>query len=112
MPRYEYFCPENQQTVEVDHSMNEKLTTWGELCDRAKIDPGTTALDSPIKKQISAPNINIPLSNSKAKELGFTKLVRKEKGVYENVTATGDEKRYFKANDPSSYPKFKKKVKD
>ena len=42
------------------------------------------------------------------KDLGFKKLVRRDKGVYENVTATDKESRYFDANDPSSAPHIPK----
>ena len=42
------------------------------------------------------------------KNLGFKKLVRRDKGVYENVTATDKESRYFDANDPSSAPHIPK----
>ena len=53
MPTYEYYCPENEQTVEVIHKMSEKLTTWGELCERAGTDPGETSPQTPIQRMIS-----------------------------------------------------------
>ncbi len=53
MPTYEYFCPENEQTVEVLHKMSEKLVTWGELCERSGTDPGKTPSSSPIQRMIS-----------------------------------------------------------
>lgn len=54
------------------------------LCPRCK---------GPVKRLIYAPAISVPRSNSKLKETGFTKLVRRDKGVYENVTARdGDDK--------------------
>ena len=46
-------------------------------------------------------------SNLELKNLGFTKLVKREQGVYENVTATGNEKKYMKPDDPSSLPHLK-----
>jgi hypothetical protein len=54
----------------------------------------------------------VPVGNSKLKEKGFTKLVRRDEGVYENVTATGDEARYMKEGDPSTLPHLKKKIGD
>ena len=35
MPTYDYYCPANARTLEVRHSMSEKLSTWGELRARA-----------------------------------------------------------------------------
>ena len=46
------------------------------------------------------------------KEKGFTKLVKRDEGVYENVTASGDEARYMKAGDASTLPDLKKKIGD
>lgn len=53
MPRYEYRCEANGRTVEVAHAMSERLATWGELCERAGIDPGPTAPSTPIERLIS-----------------------------------------------------------
>ena len=57
MPTYMYCCDTNGQEVRVRHGMNEKLTTWGELCERAEFDPGETPVDAPIRKLLSAPAI-------------------------------------------------------
>ncbi|MCK5663244.1 MAG: zinc ribbon domain-containing protein [Thiotrichaceae bacterium] len=53
MATYDYHCIENNQIVEVKHSMSEKLTTWGEVCANAKIDLGTTPANSPVNRLIS-----------------------------------------------------------
>ncbi|CAG0997196.1 hypothetical protein GPROT1_03542 [Gammaproteobacteria bacterium] len=53
MPSYDYFCETNGQVVEATHSMREKLTTWGELCAKAKIEPGETPADAPVKRLIT-----------------------------------------------------------
>ena len=55
MPYYEYRCETNKQTVEVRHSMDERLQTWGELAERAGVDAGTTPADAPVDKLLSAP---------------------------------------------------------
>jgi hypothetical protein len=112
MPIYEYQCDANRIRVEVLHSMDERLKTWGELCERVGIDPGDTPPDSPVEKVLYAPGIATPKTNSELKNLGFTKLERRDQGVYENVTATGSEKRYMKADDPSSLPHIHKKISD
>ena len=54
MPTYEYFCEANGQTIEVSHRMSERLTSWGELCQRSGTDPGRTAGPTPIRRLISA----------------------------------------------------------
>lgn len=53
MPSYDYFCAANGRTVEASHSMNERLSTWGEVCATAKIEPGETPLDTPVQKLIT-----------------------------------------------------------
>ncbi|MDH5181652.1 MAG: zinc ribbon domain-containing protein [Gammaproteobacteria bacterium] len=50
MPTYDYHCDANGRTVEVKHGMNEKLFTWGELCERAGIDIGDTPVGTDIRK--------------------------------------------------------------
>ena len=67
MPYYEYHCGSNGQTLEVRHGMNERLSTWGELTDRAGADIGATAGDAPVKRLMSAP---VPFTGS-GKEAGF-----------------------------------------
>ena len=53
MPTYEYRCPANGKTVEVSHAMADQVRTWGELCTRAEIDPGTTPPNAPVEKAIT-----------------------------------------------------------
>ena len=50
--------------------------------------------------------------NAELKNLGLTKLVKRDSGVYENVTATDGEKRYMRHDDPDSLPHIHKKVGD
>ena len=102
MPRYDYHCEENGWTVEVRHGMDEKLKSWGEVCERAEIDPGDTPPDTPVGRLISAPNLGFPKGDSELKGMGFTKLVRRSDGNYENVTASGDESRVVKRDDAAS----------
>jgi hypothetical protein len=112
MPIYAYFCADNGQTVEVAHSMKEDLRTWGEVCELARRPIGETALDAKVERIIYPISVAVPMSNSKLKELGFTKLVRRETGVYENVTAHEGEKKYMTADDSSSVPKFADRIGD
>ena len=68
MPNYEYFCNANQETVEVLHSMNDVINTWGELCSYAGIDTGETPSDTLVKKKLTAtsllPKKGVPMQTS------------------------------------------------
>jgi len=112
MPAYDYFCEANDRTVEVIHTVNVTLKTWGEVCYVARVPLGDTDPLAPVRKVITPSVISIPVSNTKLKEVGFTKLVKRDKGVFENVTALDHEKRYMKAGDPSSIPDLKKRIED
>ncbi len=112
MPVYEYICPANGETVQVVHGMSERVDAWGRLCQLAGADPGATPADAPVEKLLFAPGISTPAGDSKLKELGFTKLVKRDTGVYENVTSTGSESRYMKAGDSSTLPNLKGKITD
>lgn len=93
MPTYDYFCPSNNQKVEVMHSIHQEVKTWGELCALAKCEPGDTPEDAPVRRLFSAPRLMVPASDSDYKSLGFSKLVKRDQGVYENVTAKEGESR-------------------
>ncbi|MGR8919661.1 MAG: zinc ribbon domain-containing protein [Gammaproteobacteria bacterium] len=112
MPTYEYECSANGQVVEVRHKMDHVIRNWGELCFAAQIPLGDTDFEAPVAKRMSAPAIAVPLANSSLKNEGFTKLVKRDDGVYENVTATGDESRYMVAGKPETMPHLHKKVGD
>jgi hypothetical protein len=110
MPNYDYFCEANGKTVEVNHDINTKLKTWGEVCFTTQIPLEDTDVLAPVRLVIRPVSISVPIGNSKLKEHGFTKLVKRDNGVYENVTATGDEKKYMKAGDKTSIPHLHKKI--
>jgi len=99
MPLYEYYCAANDVTLEVNHSIHLEPTTWGEICEINKIDPGNTEPSTSVERLISRVMVQSPKGNSDLKSMGFTKLVRRDKGVYENVTAQDGEKRYMVADD-------------
>ena len=67
---------------------------------------------NPIKKIISRININCPKSNGELRDLGFTKLVRRDDGVYENVTARGGESRYMRSGKSDTIPDLSKTITD
>jgi predicted nucleic acid-binding Zn ribbon protein len=68
--------------------------------------------DQPVRKVISLASINTPKTNSDLKSLGFTKLVRRDNGIYENVTATGNESKIWDTSRPETMPDLKKKISD
>lgn len=113
MPVYEYHCKENGYTVEVTHPMDKKLETWGELCFVAQIPLQETDPLAEISRVFtSPPGVAVSTFNSEIKNMGFTKLVKRDDGVYENVTATGEEKRYMNQGDMASVPHLHKKIGD
>jgi putative FmdB family regulatory protein len=65
-----------------------------------------------VKKCLSLSNINTPKTNGELRDLGFTKLVRREKGVYENVTRRDGDNRYMLQDKPETIPNLKKTIRD
>lgn len=62
MPTYDYHCENNSRTVSVQHSMKEKLANWGELCQRAGVEPGDTPAAAPVERVISG-GIALPIAS-------------------------------------------------
>ncbi|OGT35972.1 MAG: hypothetical protein A2W28_08635 [Gammaproteobacteria bacterium RBG_16_51_14] len=112
MPRYDYYCAENNRTIEVSHSADIELKTWGEVCYAAQITMGNTKFTAPVRRVIHPPCISTSIGASELKAAGFTKLVKRDEGVYENITAMDGEERYMKAGDISSIPHLYKKIRD
>ncbi len=104
MPVYEYehlqkAC-ELGNVFECEQSMNDIQL---KVCPQCK---------KPVKKIISRINISCPKSNSELRELGFTKLIRRDNGVYENVTARDGESRYMEAGRSETIPNISKTISD
>jgi hypothetical protein len=57
-------------------------------------------------------NISSAKTNSELRDLGFTKLVRRDDGVYENVTRREGESRYMERDKPETMPDLNKTIKD
>ena len=104
MPVYEYEHIQTAcklgQVFECEQSMDD---------DQLKVCP---QCEGPVKKIISRTNINRPKSNSELRDLGFTKLVRRDNGVYENVTARDGDSRYMEAGKPETIPNVSKTISD
>ena len=92
MPLYEYehidkIC-QLGKIFEIQHPMTDKALTHCPECN------------CPIRKIISKINISTPKTNSELKDLGFTKLVKRDDGVYENVTARDGDSKYVHRDKP------------
>lgn len=112
MPLYDYFCEANGLTVRVRHRMAVELSTWGEVCYAAQVPLGETDFLAPVRKVLSPPALAFPAGAVALKDQGFTKLVRRDDGIYENVTRGEGEARYMRAGDPETRPHLHKKVSD
>lgn len=104
MPQYEYehigeFC-ELGLLFEISQPLNSPKLTVCPCCDR------------PVKRVISLCAISTPKTNSDLKNLGFAKLVRRDDGIYENVTATGKESRIWDRRKPETMPDLHSRIRD
>ncbi|MEO1128891.1 MAG: zinc ribbon domain-containing protein [Planctomycetota bacterium] len=57
MPLNDYRCPANGRTVEVQHSMRASISSWGELCRLAELDPGDTPEHSAVQRVVTVPAV-------------------------------------------------------
>ena len=104
MPVYEYehtgdVCKQGKR-FELEQSIRD---------DHLKVCP---TCGKPIRRLLSVPNISTPTGDTDLKSKGFTKLVRRDKGVYENVTALENESRVFEAGKPETMPDLRRKIQD
>ena len=65
-----------------------------------------------VKKIVSRINISCPKTNSELRDLGFTKLVKRDDGVYENVTARTNDSRYMVRGKNETIPDLSKTISD
>lgn len=104
MPLYDYEHTGREcelgKVFEVEQSMKDDPIKKCPCCGRV------------VKRLISRVFISSPTSDSEYKNMGFTKLVRRDKGVYENVTALDKESRVFEADKPETMPDLKSRISD
>ncbi len=104
MPVYEYEHTSEPcrigKAFEVTQSIKDKPLTSCPECGQS------------VRKLISMVGISVPKTNSELKDLGFTKLVKRDDGVYENVTARGNDSRYMERDKPETMPDLSKTIKD
>ena len=63
-------------------------------------------------KLISLCYINTPRGDSEIRDKGFTKLVKRDSGVYENVTARNGDSRFVHLDNPKTLPNLRKTIRD
>ena len=104
MPIYEYEHLEKPcilgKSFEVKQSIHDKVLTRCPTCGGY------------LRKLILCINISTPKTNSELRDLGFTKLVKRDDGVYENVTARNKDSRLVIRNKSETLPDFKKTIRD
>jgi putative FmdB family regulatory protein len=104
MPIYEYEhldapC-ERGWVFETRQSLEERPLTCCPDCGAA------------VRKIMSLNFINTPKGNSDLRNLGFTKLVKRDDGVYENVTRRDGDSRYMLRDRPDTIPNLSKTISD
>lgn len=65
-----------------------------------------------VRKLISRTSISAPKTNRELRDLGFTKLVKRDDGVYENVTARDGDSRLMVRGKPETVPDLSKTIRD
>ena len=104
MPIYEYehikkFCSLGK-VLEVEQSVRDQEL---ERCPNCH---------APIRKILSCFYVSAPKGDTELRDKGFTKLVRRDDGVYENVTARDGESRYVRPDKLETLPNLKKIIRD
>lgn len=66
----------------------------------------------PVARAVSASGIQTKKFDCELRDLGFTKLVRVDEGIFENVTRRHGEEKYVDRRRPETFPDFKKTVND
>ncbi|MFH1983165.1 MAG: zinc ribbon domain-containing protein [Pseudomonadota bacterium] len=104
MPVYEYEHKEGAcklgKTFDAVQSIKDETLTVCPNCGQ------------PVTKLISLASVSVQRSNAELRDLGFTKLVKRDNGVYENVTRRDGEARYMEQGKPETMPNLKKTIKD
>ncbi|MCX7016136.1 MAG: zinc ribbon domain-containing protein [Candidatus Sumerlaeota bacterium] len=105
MPVYQY-----KHLAPTDCPLGESFDTVQSMRDKAHAT--CPRCGAPVRRLISRVFVATAIGDSQLKSMGFTKLVRRDQGVYENVTATGRESRYMEAGKPETLPDLKRKIGD
>lgn len=87
MPTYVYRITGTDERFEVRHAMAERPQTLGELCRVAALDLAGRDPDQPVERLIQPVAARVEHFRSDLRDRGFSKLVKRGDGTYENVTA-------------------------
>lgn len=104
MPIYEYEhikepCLRGKR-FDVKHSIHEKPLKKCPHCGKN------------VVRLVSLCGISAPKTNSELRDLGFSKLVRRDDGVYENVTLRRGESKIVERGKPETLPDIKRIISD
>ena len=66
----------------------------------------------PVERVLSAPAVKTKNFDCELRDKGFTKLVRVDDGIYENVTRRRGEEKYVDRRRPETLPKLERTVED
>lgn len=102
MPYYEYEHEEGEgcevgKVFRIEQSIKAEAITVCPACGK------------PVFKLMRPFYVSNPDSNSSLRDKGFVKLEKRDHGVYENLTATEGESRYFDVSKPETAPNLKKR---
>ena len=104
MPVYEYEHRETPcgvgQLFEIRQSIDDPELTHCPDCQ------------GPVRRVLSLTNISTPRGNAELRDMGFTKLVKRDDGVYENVTRRDGDSRYMIKDRPETIPDLTKTITD
>jgi hypothetical protein len=102
MPVYEYEHQEEPCTLGRVFDYRQRISAKQLIrCPRCS---------GPVQKIISRINVSCPKTNSELRDLGFTKLVKRDDGVYENMTARDGDSRYMVKGKPETIPNLSKTI--
>ena len=65
-----------------------------------------------VERQMASSSIRTRKFNCELRDLGFTKLVRVDEGIFENVTRRPGEEKFIDRRRPETFPRLGKTVKD
>jgi putative FmdB family regulatory protein len=104
MPVYEYAHVEQECELGREFELTQSIKA-----EAIKVCP---QCGQAVQRLISRTFISMPKGNSDLKSMGFTKLVKRDTGVYENVTRHEGESKYMISGQPDTIPKFKDRIAD
>ncbi|MDR2198712.1 MAG: zinc ribbon domain-containing protein [Deltaproteobacteria bacterium] len=67
---------------------------------------------TPVERVLSPSHIKKRHFNCELRDKGFTKLVRVDEGIFENVTRRPGESKYMDRRKPETFPILEKTIKD